>query len=112
MPKTRADLVNEVAELLFIVGTGQTLPAEDGAVIDAKIDPVLENLSRRQVLFVGDPESIDDAVFDDLAILVAEVCGPKYGRPRDTGTRLEAEGRLIELQAGAGSDEPVKAEYF
>lgn len=111
MPKTRSDLINEALDLLGVVGVGQTPSAEDRAVIDGKIEPKIAELARREVVYVPDPDSVDDEIFDALATLIAEEAGPKFGRPRDISVRIEAEARLIEMQNGEGR-ETVKAEYF
>jgi hypothetical protein len=111
MPKTRTDLINEALDLLGVVGAGQTPAAEDRAVIDGKIEPKLAELARREIVYVPDADTVDDEIFDALATLLAEEAGPKFGRPRDLGVRLEAEGRLIAMQGGAGL-ETVRADYF
>lgn len=111
MPKTRTDLINEALDLLGVVGTGQVPSAEDRAVIDNKIEPKLAELARREIVYVPDTDAIDDEIFDALATLLAEEAGPKFGRPRDLGARLEAEARLIEMQGGS-KPETVSAEYF
>lgn len=111
MPKTRTDLINEALDLLGVVGAGQTPSAEDRAVIDGKIAPKLAELARREIVYVADPDTVEDEIFDALATLLAEEAGPKFGRPRDLSARLEAEGRLIELQGGSGR-ESVEAVYF
>jgi hypothetical protein len=111
MPKTRTDLINEALDLLGVVGIGQTPSAEDRAVIDGKIEPKLAELARREIVYIADPDQVDDDIFDAVATLIAEVAGPKFGRPRDLGVRLEAEARLIEMQGGEGR-ETVRAEYL
>jgi hypothetical protein len=111
MPKTRTDLINEALDLLGVVGSGQTPAAEDRAVIDGKIAPKLAELARREIVYVPDPDAVDDEIFDALATLLAEEAGPKFGRPRDIAVRLEAEGRLIAMQGGA-APETVRAEFF
>jgi hypothetical protein len=113
MPKTRADLIAEVDSLLGITGVGDTLSAEDRAVIDAKIDPKISELSTRQIVYIADDENIEDEYFDALATLVAESVGPKFGRPRDLAVRLEAETRLLEMQGSSPEDgETGEAAYF
>lgn len=111
MPKTRTDLINEALDLLGVTGTGQTPSVEDRAVIDGKIEPKLAELSRREIVYVPDPDAVEDEIFDALATLLAEEAGPKFGKPRDLGVRLEAEARLIEMQGGA-RPETISAEYF
>lgn len=113
MAKTRAELIDEVAGLLNILGPGETLSAEDQDVIDGKIDPEVARLSAREIVYIADVESIEDEYFDDLAILVAETAGPKFGQGRNPVVRNDAENRLREMGGGSwGEDDVVEATYY
>ena len=113
MSKPREDLINEVANLLNIVGVGETVSAEDRVRIDGAIDPKFAELSRRRIVHVQDADDIDDEYFDSLASLVAESCGPAFGIPKNAAARLESEDRLREMQGDDWTQgDAVKAEYF
>lgn len=112
MAKERADLIQEVAETLNVTGVGETMSAEDRATIDARIEPKVAELSSRGILYVPDLDDIPDEVFDALATLVAEATAPAFGQPRNPASRLEAEGRLREVQSGDGAGDTVSALYY
>lgn len=113
MPKTRADLVDEVADLLNLTGPGETLASEDRTKIERRIDPKIEDLAARRIVYIADADNIDDAYFEPLAALVAEVAGPSFGVPRNLEARLVAEDRFREMGGDGWTDgDVVKAQYF
>src|SRR3954465_14883268 len=90
----RDDLANEALNILMETGAGQSPDAEDTEYCVSKIDGLFSELSARDVVTVADPEDIEDAFFDALAELLANACAPHFGKPKDEGFRLAAEGRL------------------
>lgn len=96
--KTRADLVQEAAENIFVANPGMTLQDEDYAAINAKVDTLLADLAARNVCYVQDEEDIDLAWFEALGELLAISCGPKYGIAKNPAARLDAEDRIKTAQ--------------
>jgi len=113
MPRTRADLIDETLQLLNVCGPGETPSAEDRAVVDARIDGKFSELERRRILYIPDADQIDDEYFDTLVALMAELCGPSFGQPRNTQARLSLEDTLREMTGDPWPDgATVRAEYF
>lgn len=112
MPKTRADLIRAALEELLIAQAGQPISAEDNAQASSRVDPMLAQLQASSVVYVANPDEIDDAVFLPLARILANELGPSYGRVRDPGVMLMAERELARVIVPPSEDDPVYAEYF
>lgn len=112
LTKTRIQLVNRVATKLMIVGSGQSLPAEDFNVIDDIVDSVLADLNARTIIYVDDSDAVDIAAFEWIADVLADTAAPDFGIPRDPNKVAIAEMRLQEINAGRPTYEPMVAEYF
>lgn len=113
MARTRSDLIDEAADLLNIVGAGETLSAEDREKIDRRIDPKIADLSARRIVYIPDADEIEDAYFDALAALVAEASGPSFGQGRNSDARIASENLLREASAPSwGPEDVVEAEYY
>ncbi|WNJ88468.1 hypothetical protein [Bosea sp. 685] len=102
MSQTKADLVREVLGELFSLASGQVPSAEDTAFVEQRIDPALAALAKRNVIYIPDAEEIDDEVFDALVAYLAQICGPKFGRPRDLAAKQMAEDELRTIQRIGG----------
>ncbi len=111
MSQTKADLVREVLGELFSLASGQVPGAEDTAFVEQRIDPVLAGLAKRNIIYIPDAEEIDDEVFDALVAYLAQICGPKFGRPRDLVAKQLAEGELRTIQRiGSGTGRMLRVE--
>jgi len=91
MSKTKQELMTEVLQNVGSLAAGQAPSAEDADLVNGRIDTVLANLNGRGILGLGDTNSFDNAVFDLLAIIVAQWVGPAFGAPRDMTVILNAE---------------------
>lgn len=78
MSKTRADLVSRALKFLGKLRAGQAPEAEDYQSVDDEIDPLLENLKFRNIVYVPDPDDIDDAIFQPLARRLAGECAADF----------------------------------
>jgi hypothetical protein len=112
MSKTRAQLVARALHKLGVIGAGQAPSAEDAALVDTEIGPVMADLAVRNVYQWGDEDEIDDAAFVHLADVVANSVAPDFGQPQDEVKRISAENRLRLLDPQMLSGQPVKVEYF
>lgn len=91
----RTALAGEALSNLFKDGgTGQSPEDEDILYVDSRIDAMLEDLSGRNVVSITDPDDIPPAYFLALGEILADVCAPKFNRPRNPAMRLDAEDRL------------------
>lgn len=109
MSKTRVELIARTLKILGKLRVGQSPEAEDSQSVDDEIDPLLANLNRRKVIYVPDPDDIDDEVFQPLARRLAAECADDFGV--DIATMplinpLNAESELRAL-APATSDNDV-----
>lgn len=113
MPKTKAELATRALGIMGILEAGQTPSAEDLATVSALIDPLASYLGLVNVIYVGDTEDIDDAVFLPLAARLALEAAPDFGLPAsDDETKLDAEKPLRRLAASRPSGRPAEVDYF
>ena len=110
--KTRDELIDRAATKLTIIGSGQSLDAEDSASIDAAIDGILGDLAARDVVEVPDDDAIPTEWFEDLAEIVAQFCGPDFGRAKDPNMIAMAERSLIKKGTPGPTYQRQTAEYF
>ena len=78
MSKSRAELVTRALKFLGKLRAGQAPAAEDFQSVDDELDPLLENLNTRKIIYIPDPEDIDDAVFQPLARRLAGECAVDF----------------------------------
>ncbi len=109
MTKTRADLALRALRLVGAVAAGQPASAEDLALANEAIDPMLDDLARRSVISAVDDTAIPDGEFHWLAIVLASRIGPDFGTDVDP---LVPERMLRALTAAADSGDPIKAVYY
>jgi len=112
MSKTREDLVNRALRKLGVLAAGQAPSAEDYAVVDDEVIPVLSDLSKRGVYPLGDPDEIEDDAFIYLADILANSVAADFGKQQDEAVRMGAERRLRELMAETLSYQPQQVEFF
>lgn len=116
--KTREQLVYRTLQKLKVLAAGQTPSDEDAKVVDDDLEPVLSDLSTRNIYPFGDPDQIEDNAFVHLAICLAISNANDFGAPQiDPGTpneqlRLLTEGRLRELTAQTLSGQALQVDYF
>lgn len=90
---TEADFTNTVAENIGILPAGQTLSAEDGAIIRRRSAAVFARLAREELTTVANDDDIPDAEALALADIVAFECATPF---QITGPRLGELGTLAE----------------
>ena len=110
--KTRAQLVNEAADCLEIVPTGNSLAAEDGAKIDEKVDSLLERLAADEVVDIADANEIPACYFDALGELLANNCATKFGKKYSEEVKTVFERQLRRTVAPRATLEVLRTEYF
>lgn len=94
----KADIIREVLGELFALGSGQTPSTEDSTWVEQRINLTLAGLAKRNIIYIADDESVDDDAFDSLVTYLAEVCSPKFGRPRDKAAMMQAQEDLRTIQ--------------
>ncbi|MDO9353920.1 MAG: hypothetical protein Q7T55_09505, partial [Solirubrobacteraceae bacterium] len=99
MPRTRQDLIELVLQNLGVLAAGQSAAVEDRQTVNARVDPKLSELGRREV-FVGlNADTLDDAVFLYVADILTFACATPFGISGTKRTELaqvaaEAEAML------------------
>lgn len=112
LTKTRIQLVNEAASKLQVVGSGQSLEAEDGETIDAKVDDLLLQLATDEIVSVTNTDEIPAAWFDAIASLLANICADDFGKAYDPGKVTFYEAKLRRLASARPTYETLQTTYF
>jgi hypothetical protein len=112
MSKSRQELIERALQELGVVSAGQTAAAEDAALVEAEIDPVMSDLATRNVWQWGDPDEFEEDAFIHLAKLIGNSLARAYGVQPDEAKRLYCEGRLRLLSTVVLSGQPQRAEYY
>lgn len=112
MSKTKLELINRALVELGVIGAGQTAAAEDVALVDGDIDPVMSDLATRNIWVWGDPDEYDDDAFIHLAKILAFSVARAFGATPDENTRLNAETRLRLLDRPVLSGQNQSVEYY
>lgn len=108
--KTRVELVELAAKKLGILPPGTSLSSEDSTAIDSYVDPVLEDLSSREIVTIADDDDIEPRYFLYLATILADACKEEYGGGTFDVDRAEA--KLRHIERSGPSYETAKATYF
>ena len=96
--KNRTQFITAVLQDMGVVSVGATPAAEDVALIEVRLDPMLEDLSFRNVIYISDFQTFPDKIFQALVDLMVQICGPAFGRQKDRAEIELMEGRLRTIQ--------------
>lgn len=97
MPQTKSALIQEVVAELSALGSGQSANADQIAFVEARIAPIVDELSKGRIITIANIEAIPDFAFPDLVRIVAEECSPKFLRPTDKAKLDAARASLAQL---------------
>jgi hypothetical protein len=111
--KTRAQLVERALQILVPLAVGSH-SAEDTALVDGMVEPMLDELNALGITYIGNPDAIPLAQFNALAILLADTVKSDFGLNTllplaDPG---QARSDLRTMNAGTYSRAVLAAEYF
>ena len=109
---SREQLVNRALIELGVVGAGQTAAAEDYAVINDAVEPVMSDLATRDIWVWGDPDEYEEDAFDHLGVLLANARARAFGSAPSEEVRLLAERRLRALKPTFLSGQSQTTEYY
>jgi hypothetical protein len=111
-PKTRVELIEQVAIILGPLTPGETLQDTDNVTIGNLITPALDELSAEDIITVDDEDAIDTKVFLPLAAYIAEKVAPSYGRQSDQAVMALAKRDLRIAVRNRPTREPLAVDYF
>lgn len=113
MPKTKTELATRALGILGKLEAGQDPAPEDLALVEVVIDPLVSYLGLVDVIYVGDPDMIDDAAFLPLAARVALEVAADFGLPApDEDTKRNAERPLRRLSWSGPNYTTLKVQTF
>jgi hypothetical protein len=108
---TRRQLVDQAATKVGALGAGQTLAAEDLAVIDRMASALFDQLAEDEILLASDDE-IPASWSPYLASLLANLIGPDYGIAFTQEVKVVNEAILRKLVRAKATFEPLVTDYF
>ena len=112
MSKTRAEIQFKVIAIL----TGGDLSAapspEDATTINGYIDSEVEELNTDSVVYISDPDVLDDGLFMTFCKLVANAAADEFGGTSDEKKARDLRNRLKTLAAQTPGYGPQQVEYF
>lgn len=107
--KTRAELVEQALAYLGLKQANQAANADDTAVVDGLVEPVLDRLAAKNIVSVPDDEAIEPALFLPLAMCLAAAASPTFGAAMDASA---AERELRIIVASSPTFEVQTATYY
>lgn len=113
MTKSREELVARALAKLKVVGAGQTASAEVSDRVDDVVEPLMADLSARQIFSWGDEDELPDSAFEHLADCLAHAAAPDFGKVYGGEPELllfEKKLRNLNLYSLSGQNQTT--EYF
>jgi hypothetical protein len=111
-PKTRIELIEEIAILLGPLAPGEILQDTDNVRIGAIVTPAIEELARDDVVTISDEDAIENHIFLPLAAYIAEKAAPSYGKDADEKKIFMAKRDLRIAVRNKPTHEPLQVDYF
>jgi hypothetical protein len=105
--RTRVDLINNAAERLGVLASGQTLSAEDSANIDQHLDPLIAYLNTHAIVTIPNANAIPAGMFLALADMLANEAKGHYESDGLATKQLEAEADTAKLSLYAFGGAPL-----
>ena len=112
LTKTRAQLIERAGINLGLVQPGEALSSEDYNTLDNLVDPVIEQLSADNVIYIQDSEAVDPSVFLPLAAIIANQAGPSFGSPINDQALARDYGALRRIGSSQPTFETLQTDYF
>jgi hypothetical protein len=98
--KTRTDLVHRALKNLGVLPQGQNPSAEEYNSVAALVDPMVEDLIARDIIFIEDVDAIEDRYFLALGHILAGQAAAEFGMQNDqalAARMIKAEQDLNEM---------------
>ena len=102
---------------LGVTTIGQEPENDDLLRVEAFFDPLLATLAAQEIIYLGDRESIPEAVFLQLAILLAHTAQTEFGISDEEAQKLEvrrmgAESQIRTMMRGKPTYQPYRMEHI
>jgi hypothetical protein len=110
MAKTQTQLVTETLQELNVLGAGQSPSSEDSNAVIDRIPGLYLSLAKRRVCEIPNHDELDETIFADLVIILAEIMAPKFGRARNDAAIEAAEDRIMRITRRANSNKRLTVE--
>lgn len=110
--KSLAELKTEALSILTGMDPNSTPAADELAVIDIYVEPLIAQLKADKIVTVYDKEEIPNEFFLPLARLLANVAGPRFGSPMNEDAKQIDEAALRRMSAGETTYETVRFDNF
>jgi hypothetical protein len=110
--KTRAQLIERAGINLGLVQPGEALSSEDYNTLDNLVDPLVDQLSADNVIYVQDRDAIETELFMPLAAVLANYAGPSFGSPINDAAMMRDEGTLRRINSTKPTYTPLQVDYY
>lgn len=98
MAKTRTDLIHRALKNLGVLPQGQNPAAEEYNSVNDLVDPMLEDLIARDIVFIEDVDAIDEKYFLALGHVLAGQAQSEFGMQNDAALTARAQKGELDLQ--------------
>lgn len=112
MSKTRAQIQFKVLAILTGGDVGQIPSAEDATTIDGYIDSQVDELNADGLVYIADPDDLQDGLFQTFCNLVANVASDEFGGKSNEQAAMILRNRLRVLCRQTPGYGPQVTEYF
>lgn len=113
MAKTRAEIQFKVLSILVGGDVGQNPSAEDADTINGYIDSVVDELNMDgSVVYVPDPNQLDDGLFLSFCKLVANAAADEFGAKPDEAKAQQYRNRIRTLVRQTAAYGPAQVDFF
>ncbi len=112
MAKTLTDLKTEAFGILTGEDAFNQPGPEELDAIGMYVDPLLAQLAKDEIVYIGDSDEIPDEYFLPIARLLANVAGPRFGSAMNEQAKQIDEAALRRLTSAEPTYEVLKTTYF
>jgi len=116
--KTKRQLLERALEALGALASGQVAEVEDLARVERYLGPTVADLLRRDIYYIADTEEIEEDIFDDLALCLANTARHAFGLGNDPALPASVKGPMgaeasLRIKGGGGPTyKPLRTTYY
>lgn len=109
--KTKSELAELVLTLLGVKAQGQSISADDDALVTSIIDSVIDELQPKGCICF-DTSAVPEWAQMPLAKMIVYEAAPAFGRPQNYQAYKEGRSALISGADGTKNLIPARAKYY